>query len=128
MSALSKRPNKLGTDDPGNETMPAQAVLYVGEGNRLAVKPTLQALKPYRTKDIVIIGEIPFNAARFRDILRLADSDIVEWDSRPNQYVELKHGRTITRIKPWAWVKLIGNQFPAFEHALVIVSPQDKEN
>jgi len=25
-------------------------------------------------------------------------------------------------------VKLIGNQFPAFEHALVIVSPQDKEN
>ena len=123
MSTLSKF-----TDDPNNYTPPPHAVLYVGKGNRLAVKPTLQALKPYRTKDIVILGETPMNAAKFRDILRLADSDIVEWENQPEHTVQLKHGRTITRIKPWAWVKLIGNQFPAFEHALVIVSPQDKEN
>ena len=75
MSALSKF-----TDDPDNYTPPPHAVLYVGKGNRLAVKPTLQALKPYRTYDIYIIQlPPPTEGKSFQNM-------IAEWQTRIKLY------------------------------------------
>lgn len=73
-------------------------------GKHFSAKAMVQTLKDYRRGDVMQIGGILVDIAKFRDFLKLANDDVVAF-SRKDDYLILEHGRSYTMIKHMAWIR-----------------------